>query len=64
MCCTEPAEHARRRKLLNLVFTEQSLKAANPIIIDHINSWLEFISVSAVEADSDYKDDIAGWSPP
>lgn len=41
---TEPKEHARKRKLLNLVFTEQSLKAANSIIISHVDRWVELLT--------------------
>lgn len=40
------------RKLLNQVFTEQSLRAAEPFMVKHIDRWNELLV-----ADSD-------WSPP
>ncbi|PVI01002.1 benzoate 4-monooxygenase cytochrome P450 [Periconia macrospinosa] len=52
---TEPKEHAKKRKLLNLVFTEQSLKAASPLLISHIDRWMELLRAVG-EEDS--------WSPP
>jgi cytochrome P450 len=64
MCCTDPAEHARRRRLFNLVFMEHSLKAANLIIIGHIDRWVEPISTLAPGPSSrtaDHKNISAGW---
>ena len=46
---TDKKEHARLRKLLNQVFTEQSLRAAEPFIIKHIDRWNELLV-----ADSDW----------
>ena len=45
-------EHTRLRKLLNQAFTEQSLRAAEPFMIKHIDRWNELLV-----ADGD-------WSPP
>ncbi|KAF2709862.1 cytochrome P450 [Pleomassaria siparia CBS 279.74] len=47
--------HAKKRKLLNLVFTEQSLKAASPLLVSHIDRWIQLLS-SGTQED--------GWSPP
>ncbi|RYP80318.1 hypothetical protein DL770_006265 [Monosporascus sp. CRB-9-2] len=33
------AEHARKRRLLNLCFTEKSVRAASNFIIKHVNRW-------------------------
>lgn len=43
----EPELHAKRRKLLNLAFTEQSLKAMSPIITKHIDRWTFLLSRGA-----------------
>ncbi|KAF1963425.1 cytochrome P450 [Byssothecium circinans] len=55
VCATDPKQHATKRKLLNLVFTEQSLKAASPLVVSHIDRWIRLLS-------RDTEDD--GWSPP
>ncbi|ORX93613.1 benzoate 4-monooxygenase cytochrome P450 [Clohesyomyces aquaticus] len=44
MNSTDPALHAKKRKLLNLVFTEQSLKAASPLIVSHIDRWIDLLT--------------------
>lgn len=40
---TDVAEHARRRKLLNLSFTEKSLRAAAGFIVKHVDRWNELM---------------------
>jgi len=52
--CTEPALHAKKRKALNLAFTEQSLKIAGPLMAAHIDRWDELLAGDAAET----------WSPP
>ncbi|KAI1498016.1 benzoate 4-monooxygenase cytochrome P450 [Biscogniauxia marginata] len=37
------AEHARRRKRLNLCFTEKSIRAASSFIIKHVDRWIQLI---------------------
>lgn len=37
------AEHARRRKLLNLCFTDKSLRAASGFISRHVDRWNELM---------------------
>lgn len=64
---TEPAIHAKRRKLLNLIFTEQSLKAASPLVAAHIDRWIELLLDTAAEGSKDVheKPSIArSWSRP
>lgn len=46
--------HARERKLLNLAFTEQSLKASGPIIVRHVDRWIELLCEGSGPE---------GWSP-
>jgi cytochrome P450 len=53
---TEPAVHAKKRRTLNLAFTERSLKAAGPFMAAHIDRWIELLS-----SDSEVN---GGWSVP
>jgi hypothetical protein len=39
LSCTDTKEHTRKRKLLNLAFTERSLRAAEPFMAAHIDRW-------------------------
>ncbi|KAF2272270.1 benzoate 4-monooxygenase cytochrome P450 [Westerdykella ornata] len=49
-------EHAKKRRLLNLIFTERSVKAASPIIVGHIDRWIQLlVGEDAIED---------GWSEP
>ncbi|TVY82222.1 Cytochrome P450 monooxygenase apf7 [Lachnellula suecica] len=41
---TDTKLHARKRRLLNLSFTEKSLRAASEFVITHIDRWLDLIS--------------------
>ncbi|KAK4159214.1 cytochrome P450 [Cladorrhinum sp. PSN259] len=43
MNALEPAEHARKRKILNRCFTDKSLRAAATFIIKHIDRWNEIL---------------------
>lgn len=45
---TDVAVHARKRKLLNTVFTEKSVRSAAAFIIKHLNRWNE-LSVTGHE---------------
>ena len=49
--------HARKRRLLNLAFTDRSVKAASPFIAKHTDEWNELLLNS-----EENKDD--GWSSP
>jgi cytochrome P450 len=57
---TEPAVHAKKRKALNLAFTEQSLKAAGPLMAVHVDRWIELIVSDSNEEWSPPRD-IAAW---
>jgi cytochrome P450 len=37
------AEHARKRKLLNLSFTDKSVRSASTFIIQHVERWNELL---------------------
>ena len=67
MNSTDPAHHAKLRKLLNLAFTEQSLKASGPVIAKHVDRWL-YLLTSNTETHIhplDQKDGQIGmWSHP
>jgi len=41
---TDKAAHAKKRKLLNLVFTEKSLRASTTFMEQHIDRWHELLS--------------------
>ncbi|KAF2438546.1 cytochrome P450 [Karstenula rhodostoma CBS 690.94] len=63
----EPALHAKRRKLLNLAFTEQSLKATSPVIARHVDRWI-FLLSSMVGCERKEREENSGdaeaWSQP
>ncbi|KAF1976971.1 cytochrome P450 [Bimuria novae-zelandiae CBS 107.79] len=67
MNSTDPARHAKLRKLLNLAFTDQSLKASSPVIAKHVDRWV-YLLTSTNETENerlDKKDgDIGRWSSP
>ncbi|KAI1493642.1 benzoate 4-monooxygenase cytochrome P450 [Biscogniauxia mediterranea] len=48
------AEHARRRRRLNLCFTEKSIRAASEFIVKHVDRWIDIIV--------DEIDGTTGWS--
>jgi len=48
--------HAQKRKLLNLSFTEKSLRAASSFMISHINRWIDLIAKEC--------DHPTGWTAP
>lgn len=49
--------HARKRRLLNLAFTDHSVKAAGPFMAKHIDRWNELLLGSDEKSDD-------GWSSP
>jgi cytochrome P450 len=49
--------HAKKRRLLNLAFTERSVKAAGPFIAKHTDRWNELLLESKKRRDD-------GWSSP
>ena len=54
--CTDVAEHARKRKLINLAFTDKSTKEAGKFIVRHVDRWDELLVAGKKDAD--------GWSEP
>lgn len=50
--------HARKRRLLNLAFTDQSVKASGPLMARHIDRWNELLPGEKADRDED------GWSEP
>jgi cytochrome P450 len=50
------AKHARKRKLLNLCFTEKSLRAASGFIIKHVDRWNELLVIG--------EEEIGAWTAP
>lgn len=48
------AEHAQKRKLLNLCFTEKSVRAASKFIIKHVDRWNHLLG----------EGNDVGWSAP
>jgi cytochrome P450 len=56
LSCTDVALHMKKRKLLNLAFTDQSLRAAGPFMSRHIDRWNEVLLGEERNED--------GWSAP
>ncbi|KAI1112874.1 benzoate 4-monooxygenase cytochrome P450 [Nemania sp. NC0429] len=54
MTLIDVAEHARRRKQLNLGFTEKSIRASSDFIVKHVDRWIQIIA----------DETITEWSPP
>ncbi|KAI5928773.1 benzoate 4-monooxygenase cytochrome P450 [Camillea tinctor] len=50
------AKHARKRKLLALSFTDQSVRAASEFVIKHVDRWVQIISQEI--------GDCTNWSAP
>ncbi|KAI9155031.1 Cytochrome P450 monooxygenase atnE [Paramyrothecium foliicola] len=44
MTAVDKAEHAAKRKLLNLAFTEKSTRAASEFVVKHVDRWHEILS--------------------
>jgi cytochrome P450 len=57
---TDPAIHAKKRKALNLAFTEQSLKAAGPLMVVHIDRWIELLANES-KAEWSFPRNMAVW---
>lgn len=55
--CTGVAEHASKRKLLSLAFTDQSIKASGAFMAKHIDRWNEILI-------GDKPEGIEEWSKP
>lgn len=53
----DPQTHARKRKLLNLSFTEKSVRAASVFMMTHIDRWIELLT-------DECDDDGTGWTAP
>ncbi|KAK4164127.1 cytochrome P450 [Cladorrhinum sp. PSN259] len=52
------AEHAAKRKLLNLAFTDKTTRAASEFMTRHVDRWNELLLVSS------NKDKESGWTTP
>jgi hypothetical protein len=59
---TDVALHARKRRLLNLAFTDQLVKASGLFMARHIDRWHELLLGGEEEA-TDHERDTEGWSP-
>ncbi|KAI1302908.1 benzoate 4-monooxygenase cytochrome P450 [Xylaria venustula] len=44
LTCIDVAAHARRRKHLNLCFTERSIRAASVFVVNHVDRWIQIIT--------------------
>ncbi|KAI0803516.1 cytochrome P450 [Xylaria sp. FL0064] len=56
LTCIDVAAHAKRRRHLNLCFTERSIRAASTFVIDHVDRWIQVIAEGPQDGD--------GWSQP
>lgn len=63
LTCTDVALHAKKRRLLNLAFTDQSLRASGPFMARHIDRWNELLP-GDTKNDSEWSEprDISTWS--
>jgi len=52
LSCTDLNEHARKRRLLKLAFTERSLKAAQSFMAAHIDRWNELLLESQTDKEN------------
>ncbi|KAL9115408.1 MAG: hypothetical protein Q9227_000729 [Pyrenula ochraceoflavens] len=43
MFTVDPALHAKKRRILNQVFTEKSIRSAAPYVIQHVDRWNELL---------------------
>ncbi|KAI1274965.1 benzoate 4-monooxygenase cytochrome P450 [Xylaria sp. FL0933] len=56
LTCIDVAAHAKRRRHLNLCFTEKSIRAASTFVINHVDRWIQIITEGPQDGD--------GWSQP
>ncbi|KAK5625440.1 hypothetical protein RRF57_001156 [Xylaria bambusicola] len=54
LTCIDVAAHARKRRYLNLCFTERSILAASRFVIDHVDRWIDIIASEEIQ-------DADGW---
>ncbi|KAL4924191.1 cytochrome P450 [Aspergillus undulatus] len=40
---TDPALHARKKRVLNTVFSEKSVRSMEPILVEHVARWCELL---------------------
>ncbi|KAF2656844.1 benzoate 4-monooxygenase cytochrome P450 [Lophiostoma macrostomum CBS 122681] len=57
MSSDDHASHTKMRKLLNLIFTEQSLRAWSPIVSRNVDRWIELLTGTSGK-------ETEGWSQP
>ncbi|KAI1424304.1 benzoate 4-monooxygenase cytochrome P450 [Xylaria sp. FL1777] len=56
LTCIDVSAHAKRRKHLNLCFTERAVRAASGFVIDHVDRWIQIIAEGI--------QDVNEWSQP
>lgn len=56
--------HARKRRLLNLAFTDHSVKAASPFIAKHVDRWNELLLESKEKGNDTWSTsrDVTTWA--
>jgi cytochrome P450 len=59
---TNVALHAQKRRFVNLAFTEQSIRAASPIVGKHIDRWNDILLGEPNKGDWSCPRDMALWS--
>ncbi|KAJ3565253.1 hypothetical protein NPX13_g7573 [Xylaria arbuscula] len=57
LTCIDVAAHAKRRRFLNLCFTEKSIQAASRFVVEHVDRWIDIIASEEIK-------DEDGWSQP
>lgn len=53
---TDVTEHARHRRVLNMIFTEQFIRSCSPVMQRHIDRWLELLGPTDTEQWSETRD--------
>ena len=59
--CTDPAEHASKRRVLNYVFSENAIRSAETFVIHHVDRWCELLGENTENGWSDDRD-MAYWA--
>ena len=55
------AKHARKRRVLNYVFSENATRSAEPFVIQHVNRWCELLGENTEKEWSEPRD-MARWA--
>ena len=59
--CTDNAKHARKRRILNYVFSENAMRSAEKFVIQHVDRWCELLGENA-EKEWSKPRDMAKWA--